>query len=54
MDASQFNPSNFNSSNETPKEGKQIFIEKHFAIFQTNLNWKNKKQKQTRIEDQSR
>jgi hypothetical protein len=38
MDASQFNPSNFNSSNETPKEGKQIFIEKHFAIFQTNLN----------------
>jgi hypothetical protein len=38
MEASQFNPSNFNSSNETPKEGKKISIAKHFAIFQTNLN----------------
>lgn len=42
MDASQFSSSNLNSSKETPKEGKKIFIAKHFAIFQTNLNQRNK------------
>jgi hypothetical protein len=42
MDASQFGPSNLNSSNETPKEGKKFFIAKHFGIFQTNLNQRNK------------
>ncbi len=42
MDTCQFSPSNFDSCNETPKEG------------QTICNWtkKTKNQKQTRIENE--